>query len=82
MVLEKETFKAVIDIFGGIVFVGDYLVKDYAALRFNFIGGECGPVSQLEEKVHGFAEVFSQDRGMEHYFLLGGEGVELPAQAV
>ena len=80
--LEQQAFKAVVDVFGRVVFVGDDLIQDHAALRLDFLVREGGFQGQFEQQPGGFAQVFLQHCGVQDNLFLGGVGVQFAAQAV
>ena len=82
MAIEEHGLKAVVDIFGGVVLVGDDFVQDHAALGLDFGLRESGLRGKFEKKPHGLWKVLLEDGGVKHYLLLGGEGVEFSAKAV
>ena len=79
---EDEVFKVIEYQLGGTVFIRLYFVYDDFCLFVYFPLGEGGVEDDVGKQFEGAVEVFGQEGGVNHRFLLVGVGVEVAAHVL
>jgi len=77
---EQHVLEGVVDQVGGRILVGVDLVDDHLLFALQLPVGERRAESDVGDQLRGLREVALQRRGVNRRVLLGGEGVQLPAE--